>query len=163
MDLNVKNQMLLDQKHQVLGLVDSAGDALDTKASALVQSGAVLLGVAGLLTTLGLVNESQLSAVDLVALVLVALAFGAAVWAANRVAAPSTHILPGAYGEGAWNRMFERYLHVSEAESFDKMLSDYQNAIDKGLARNDLKALWLRRGNYALLLMTAGLVIAAIF
>lgn len=148
-------QLVLDEKRQVLATIDHTGDILDGKASVFLLAGILLMGVA-----CGLFSAETGSRFVLLA---GGVGAAAAVGIALKVLGPSTHILPGAAGEDAWDRMYQDYLYKGELECYDQVLSDYLNAIRKGMARNKVKAGWLSLGSILLAASAVGLLLAILF
>lgn len=155
-------ELVLEEQRRILESVKQSGDTLDSKASTLLQSGSILIGAVALLNTIGLF-PSSLSLGDQLALVVTGLGFLGVLVSFVQTYRPSWLSVPGVMGDDAWETMFQDYIHQDEAACFRQVLRDYQNSIGKLRKRNLKKSQWVEIGTYALLFMSVGLIIGALF
>ena len=130
MQRNEKYLYVIDEQRQFYQHINEANDHLETKASAILQSGSF---ITGLISAAKLVTGTTASALATVTLIAVLILFFAMLVLSLLVWLPKGYTAPG---KAKWTAIFEKHINADDENDLTQTLSNYLAAIDAGLAQN---------------------------
>ena len=157
MSITAQQQLVIEQQQRYYDAVDRTGEHLDGKASDLLQSGSLVITIAGLATLLG--PQSARTPWGVGALIAVALLFMAMIACIVMAWRPADHLLPGSTD---WDTMFDRYISCPVDDAYNLALANLLDATAYNLARNRQKAELVTLAGWLLIAQVGVLLLAGL-
>ena len=134
-EVSPQRQLVLEQKYRMFENSVQVGEHLDSKASALLQAGGLVIALTGVVKIPGFVANPDLWST--IGIAIAFFAFAGMVLLAVFAGLPSDF---GHSGNTNWDEMFADYIHQDVDACFDQILADLLEAIERSVQRNRSKA-----------------------
>ncbi len=158
-ELTTQQQMVLEQQYRRYDVVESTGEHLDSKAATVLQAGAFVIALTGVVALPDVVRSPQPPVPVLIG---IAVAFGlflgmilCAIWAWR----PAGHKQAGAV---TWEEAFDAYINEDSDGCFRQVLSDLLGATAANMTRNERKARYVTAAVWLLALQVASILALAV-
>lgn len=161
---NYQQGLVLEQRYKLLEYLVNANSNLDSKASALLQTGGVVVGLVAatsLPSFAQLIRSSSFTSTlaSQFSISIALLLFLASIWLYRDALSPRGYGVPGS---SDWDETFNNYLYAKPVACFDKVLVDLLRAIKTNEELNHKKAELVTRLGWLLLVQVFFVAIAII-
>lgn len=158
-ELSSQEQLVLEQRYKRLDFSLQTGDQLDNKASTLLQSSSIVIGLTGAVAIPTFATNAttpwQIGALIFAFFVFLLMILAALIaWWPSRVAYP---------GDVGWDNLFNLYINQPLKVSYHQLLSDVEEAFRVSCDRNVRKGRLVRFSCFLFALQVAGILMLAIF
>lgn len=152
-NLDLKQDLLLQQRYYALTLLDQANSGLDNKAIMLLQAASLIFALIGALQFPKFIYNTTFWII--LAIGAAFLSFAIMVWLLVSTWLPKVSYVPGT---DDWDKLHAEYLNVEDGEGFTQILADCTEAYKRLMIINDEKATKIKWAGWLFILQIAGLL-----
>lgn len=158
MSLTSQQNLVLEQTQRLYDNVDRTGEHLDSKASAVLQAGSLIIALTSATALPSVISGSQ-SPYGVAGLAVGFLAFIGMTACAMLAWRPQDHKLVGAY---TWDDFFDLYISKELDDAYNQVLFNLSDAITINMAVNAIKAKYVTWATWLLVLQVVGILVIAL-